>query len=356
MKIAQVAPLHESVPPRLYGGTERVISYLTEELVRQGHEVTLYASGDSETAAKLFPGCRAALRLQGTSTQIALAQHLHLLEQVAQQASQFDILHFHLDYLPFSLIRREEMRAVTTLHGRQDIPEVFPIFKEFKDMRLISISDAQRAWMPWANWIATVHHGLPEDLYVPNFEQGSYFAFLGRISPEKRVDRAVEIAKASDTLLRVAAKIDCADKAYFEQIRKVLSDPHVEFLEEIGDDSKSEFLSKASALLFPIDWPEPFGLVMIEALACGTPVVAFRGGSVEEIIEDGVTGFIVESVEEAVEKLRRLPSIDRRKCRAVFEQRFSARRMCEDYVRVYERVKEEDKEASGPTLGQAAIA
>jgi glycosyltransferase involved in cell wall biosynthesis len=356
MRIAQVAPLNESVPPRLYGGTERVVSYLTEELVRLGHEVTLYASGDSETAARLRPACNEALRLEGVSGESALAQHLLLIEEVAQQAHRYDIVHFHLDYLPFSMIRREGFRAVTTLHGRQDIPGVFPLFKEFDDMRLISISDAQRAWMEWANWIATVYHGLPEDLYQSSFEPGDYLAFLGRISPEKRADRAVEIAKGADMRLQIAAKIDQADKGYFEQIRHVLDDPHVEFLEEIGDDNKGTFLANAAAMLFPIDWPEPFGLVMIEALACGTPVIAFRGGSVEEIIEDGVTGFIVESVEEAVEAVRRLPSIDRRKCRAVFEERFTARRMSENYVRVYERVIEEDEEEGGPTLGQAAIA
>ena len=356
MRIAQVAPLSESVPPKLYGGTERVVSYLTEELVRQGHDVTLYASGDSETAARLRPACRRALRLEGIAGESALAQHLLLIERVTQQAQQYDILHFHLDYLPFSMIRREGLRAVTTLHGRQDIPGVFPIFEEFDDLRLISISDAQRAWMPWASWVETVYHGLPQDLYQPRFEAGGYLAFLGRISPEKRADRAVEIAKGADMKLKIAAKIDPADKEYFEQIRHVLDDPHVEFLEEIGDENKGPFLANAAALLFPIDWPEPFGLVMIEALACGTPVIAFRDGSVEEIIDDGVTGFIVESVEEAVEAVRRLPSIDRRKCRAVFEERFTARRMCEDYVRVYERVIEEDEETSGPALGQAAIA
>lgn len=356
MRIAQVAPLNESVPPKLYGGTERVVSYLTEELVRQGHEVTLYASGDSETAARLFPACKAALRLEGVSAETALAQHMLLVEKVAQQSQQFDIVHFHLDFLPFSMIRREGMRAVTTLHGRQDIPEVFPLYKEFEDMRLVSISDAQRAWMPWANWIGTVHHGLPTDLYTPNFDPGGYLAFLGRISPEKRVDRAVEIAKATDMDLHVAAKIDPADQEYFEQIRGALDDPHVKFLDEIGDGNKAEFLNKAAGLLFPIDWPEPFGLVMIEAMACGTPVIAFRCGSVEEIIEDGVTGFVVENVEEAVDAVRHLPSIDRRKCRAIFEERFSARRMCEDYVRMYERVIEEDGQASGPALGEAAIA
>jgi glycosyltransferase involved in cell wall biosynthesis len=356
MRIAQVAPLYESVPPKLYGGTERVVSYLTEELVRQGHHVTLYASGDSVTSARLRPGCKTALRLSGDPASSALAQHLHLIEKVAQQAHQFDIVHFHLDFMPFSVIRLEEMLAVTTLHGRQDLPGQFPLFREFDEMRLISISDAQRRDMPWASWMATVHHGLPEDLYTPCARGGDSLVFLGRISPEKRVDRAVEIARRAGRRLRIAAKVDPADREYFETIRHQLDQPHVEFLDEINDREKCAFLSSAAALLFPIDWPEPFGLVMIEAMACGTPVIAFRGGSVAEIIEDGVNGFIVESIEEAVEAVERIPSIDRRQCRATFETRFSARRMCDDYLRVYERVIEESEQISGPELDQAAVA
>jgi len=356
MRIAQVAPLYESVPPKLYGGTERVVSYLTEELVRQGHDVTLFASGDSTTSARLYPACESALRLSGVGASSALAQHMLLIERVAQQAFRFDMVHFHLDFMPFSVIRNGGFPAVTTLHGRQDLPGQFPLFAEFDDMNLVSISDAQREAMPWANWVATVHHGVPPRLYMPCKFGSSYLAFLGRISPEKRVDRAVEIARRAGMELRVAAKVDAADREYFETIRPTLEEPHVKFLKEIGDADKCAFLSNAAALLFPIDWPEPFGLVMIESLSCGTPVIAFRGGSVEEIIEDGVTGFIVDSVDEAVEAVERLGSIDRRACRARFEQRFSATRMCHDYVQVYRRVMEETTAASGPALDEEAVA
>jgi glycosyltransferase involved in cell wall biosynthesis len=357
MNIAQVAPLYESVPPQLYGGTERVVSYLTEELVRQGHDVTLFASGDSITSAELRPMCKRALRLGGGQVVSPLAHHLLMVEKIAQEAQEFDVIHFHLDYLPFSQIRRGVIPAVSTLHGRLDIPDLFPLFREFDDMRLISISDAQRAPMPWASWMETVHHGVPEDLYTGRDQPGQYLAFLGRISPEKRVDRAIEIAKRAGMPLRIAAKVDPADKEYFDQqIRSLLADPHVEFLEEIGEDEKDDFLGNAAALLFPIDWPEPFGLVMIEALACGTPVIAFRRGSVPEILEDGVTGFIVDSVEEAAKAVLRIPSIDRRECRAAFEERFSARSMCREYVRVYERVVEEFQQDEGPRQGTALVA
>jgi glycosyltransferase involved in cell wall biosynthesis len=338
MKIAQVAPLYESVPPKLYGGTERVVSYLTEELVRMGHDVTLYASGESCTSARLRSTCERSLRLEGGKLLSPLAHHLNLIETVAQEADEYDIIHFHLDYLPFSQIRRLEIPAATTLHGRLDIPDLYPLFREFDDMRLISISDAQRAPMPWAGWLATVHHGLPEDLHQPNFERGEYLAFLGRISPEKRVDRAIEIAHQVGMPLRVAAKVDEADRSYFEaEISDLLVDSDVEFIGEIGEKDKTEFLGNATALLFPIDWPEPFGLVMIEAMACGTPVIAFRGGSVTEIVDDGVTGFIVESVEEAAEALKKIPSLDRRRVHQRFLERFTARRMCERYVEAYEQ-------------------
>jgi glycosyltransferase involved in cell wall biosynthesis len=347
MKIAQIAPLYESVPPRLYGGTERVVSYLTEELVRQGHDVTLFASGDSSTTARLRAGCVRSLRLQGGTLLAPLAHHLGLIERVAQEAHHYDILHFHLDYLPFSQIRRLEVPAVTTLHGRLDIPDLFPLFREFDDMNLVSISDSQRAPMPWAGWLQTVHHGIPEDLYPASELPGKYLAFLGRISPEKRVDRAIAIAKRVGMPLRIAAKIDPVDQEYFDlHIRALLDDPQVEYLGEIGEAEKPDFLGNAKALLFPIDWPEPFGLVMIEAMACGTPVIAFRCGSVEEILEDGVTGYIVDSVEEAADAALRIPSISRKECRAVFEERFSARRMCEDYIRAYERVIGESEEAA----------
>jgi glycosyltransferase involved in cell wall biosynthesis len=341
MKIAQVAPLYESVPPRLYGGTERVVSFLTEELVRQGHEVTLYASGDSLTRAQLRPGCESALRLQdsGRSERVdPLASHMLLLEQVAQEADEFDIIHFHLDYLPFSLIRRSGIPAVSTFHNRLDVSSFVPLFREFTDMNLVSVSDAQRAPVPWAGWLETIYHGLPEDLLNPTEEPENYLAFLGRISPQKRVERAVEIAGRAGMRLRIAAKIEPADLDYFEQVRHLFDEQHVEFLGEIGEHQKNDFLGRARALLFPIDWPEPFGLVMIEALACGTPVIAFRRGSVEEVIEDGVTGFVVDSVDEAVKAVGSLETIDRTACRGAFEERFSARRMCRDYVRAYQRV------------------
>ncbi len=348
MRIAQVAPLYESVPPKLYGGTERVVSYLTEELVNMGHDVTLYASGDSQTSAELRSVCDRALRLVAEKLSSPLAHHLNLIETVAQEADEFDVVHFHLDYLPFSLARRLEIPSVTTLHGRLDIPDLYPLFREFDDMRLISISDAQRKPMPWANWLRTVHHGLPEDLHEANEAPGQYLAFLGRIAQEKRVDRAIEIAKRASMPLRVAAKVDAADQEYYEkEIRHLLSGSDVEFIGEICEQEKTEFLGNAAALLFPIDWPEPFGLVMIEAMACGTPVIAFRGGSVAEIVDEGVTGFVVESIEEAVEAVRRISEIDRIECRRRFEQRFSARRMCEDYLAAYERRIWEQKRAAG---------
>jgi len=303
-----------------------------------GHDVTLYASGDSQTAAELRSVCDRSLRLVAEKLSSPLAHHLNLIETVAQEADEFDVVHFHLDYLPFSLVRRLEIPSVTTLHGRLDIPDLHPLFREFDDMRLISISDAQREPMPWANWLRTVHHGLPEDLHEANEEPGKYLAFLGRIAPEKRVDRAIEIAERAGMPLRIAAKIDAADTDYFEkEIKHRLSTSGVEFIGEICEQQKTEFLGNAAALLFPIDWPEPFGLVMIEAMACGTPVIAFRHGSVAEIIDEGVTGFVVESIEEAEEAVRRIPEIDRAGCRRRFEQRFSARRMCEDYLSAYER-------------------
>jgi glycosyltransferase involved in cell wall biosynthesis len=338
MKIAQVAPLYESVPPQWYGGTERVVSWLTEELVRQGHEVTLYASGDSHTSARLRPVCERALRLDHKERSDPLACHVLLCELVAQEADQFDIVHFHLDCLPFPIIRRCSIPALTTIHGRIDVPDLYPLFREFDDLCLVSISDAQRAPMPWAGWLSTVYHGLPETLHTACYQPEDYVAFLGRISPEKGVDRAVEIARHAGKKLRVAAKIEPADQEYYESVRQVLEEPHVEFPGEIGEHEKTEFLGKAQALLVPIDWPEPFGLVMIESLACGTPVIAFRGGSVEEIVEEGVSGFIVDNVDQAVDALKRIETIDRRACRDAFEQRFTAERMSKDYVRAYERV------------------
>jgi glycosyltransferase involved in cell wall biosynthesis len=338
MRIAQVAPLAESVPPKRYGGTERVVSYLTEELVRLGHDVTLFASGDSTTAARLIAPCPRALRLDATIVD-RLAPHILMLEMVARRAHEFDIIHFHSDYLQFPLTRRLDVAHVTTLHGRLDLPELAPLYREFSDTPVVSISDAQRTPLPWARWVGTIHHGLPTSLYRFSDQPGAYLAFLGRISPEKRVDRAIAIARQAGLPLKIAAKVDDADRQYFErEIRHLLDDPLVEFLGEIDDAAKQSLLGNALALLFPIDWPEPFGIVMAEALACGTPVIAFRHGSVPEVIEDGVTGFIVESIDEAVAAVRRIPELSRRRCRDVFEARFSARRMATDYVRLYTRL------------------
>jgi glycosyltransferase involved in cell wall biosynthesis len=336
MRIAQIAPLAESVPPKLYGGTERVVAYLADELVRQGHDVTLFASGDSRTSAQLMPVWPRSLRLDGDCRD-TLAPHLLMLEEVVRRADEFDILHFHTSQFHFPLMRRLPVAHVTTLHGRLDMPELIPLYREFSDMPVVSISDAQREPLEDAGWVGTVHHGLPPDLLPFYPGPGQYLAFLGRIAPEKRVDRAIQIATACGQPLRIAAKVDPADRDYFERdIRHLLDNPLVEFVGEIGEHQKADFLGRATALLFPIDWPEPFGLVMIEALACGVPVVAFRGGSVPEVIDHGVTGFIVDSPEEAVAATRQAVRLDRRRCRAVFERRFSVSRMTTDYVRVYE--------------------
>ena len=338
MRIAQVAPLYESVPPKYYGGTERVVSYLTEELVRQGHEVTLFASGDSETKAHLVAACRRSLRMDKHCVD-RLAHHMLMLEHVVQRAAEFDIVHFHTDYLHFPLSRREQITHVTTLHGRLDLPDLVPLYQEFREMPVISISNVQREPLPWANWQATVYHGLPADMYQFRDKTGTYLAFLGRVSPEKRVDRAIEIAKQVGIPLKLAAKVDRVDKDYFETVvEPLLRHPFVEFVGEIGEGEKEEFLSNAYALLFPIDWPEPFGLVIIEAMACGTPVIAYRGGAVPEVMEEGHTGFIVEGLEDAVDAVRRVPELSRKRCREVFDHRFTAARMAHDYVQVYERL------------------
>jgi glycosyltransferase involved in cell wall biosynthesis len=337
MRIAQVAPLHESVPPKWYGGTERVVAWLTEELVRAGHEVTLFASGDSITPAKLVAAAPRALRLDKDCLD-HLACHVLMLEQVARRAAEFDVVHFHVDYIHFPMSRRQAFPHVTTLHGRLDLPELIALFEEFRDMPVVSISDAQREPVPRLAWQATVYHGLPRDLHRFRAEAGSYLAFLGRISPEKRVDRAIEIARRVGMPLKIAAKVDRVDREYFEQvIEPLLHDPLFEFVGEIGEHEKDDFLGNAYALLFPIDWPEPFGLVMVEAMACGTPVIAYRNGSVDEVMEQGRTGFIVEDLEDAVDAVRRVPSLSRARCRAVFEERFTAERMAADYLRVYER-------------------
>lgn len=339
MRIAQVAPLYESVPPQCYGGTERVVSYLTEELVQLGHDVTLFASGDSETSAELIPMCPQALRLDAACVD-GLAHHISMLEQVIQAASQFDMIHFHIDYLHFPLSRLQGWSHVTTLHGRLDLPDLDPLYQEFTDMPVISISDAQRRPIPQADWQSTVHHGLPPHLYSFVSNPEGYLAFIGRISPEKRVDRAIKIAERVGMPLKIAAKVDGQDREYFEEsIAPLLESSNVEFLGEIGEDEKGEFLGNARALLFPIDWPEPFGLVLIEAMSCGTPVVAYRHGSVPELVEEGETGYIVEEFDEAVEAVQDIDGISRRRCREVFEDRFTARKMAKNYLEVYERIQ-----------------
>jgi glycosyltransferase involved in cell wall biosynthesis len=335
MHIAQIAPLTEAIPPKLYGGTERVVSWLTEELIALGHEVTLFASGDSVTAAQLHAVWPRALRLDG-AVRDPNALHMLMLEKVYQRAADFDILHFHLDYYPFSLFSRQPTPFVTTLHGRLDLPEHQPVFDAFSSVPVVSISNSQRRPLPQARWVRTVHHGLPEKLLVPKPVNPSYFAFLGRIAPEKGIDRAIRIAQHCGMPLKVAAKVDSMDREYFdEQIHPMMKAANVEFIGEINDSQKAEFLSGAIALLVPIDWPEPFGLVMIEAIACGAPVIAFNRGSVPEVIDDGVTGFIVEDINGAIGAVDRLGHLSRQKIRQRFEERFTARRMAQDYLSVY---------------------
>jgi glycosyltransferase involved in cell wall biosynthesis len=335
LRIAQIAPLYESVPPRLYGGTERVVSYLTEELVAQGHEVTLFASADSRTAARLVSSSAESLRLARAPIE-ALASQLLQMEQLRRDVGQFDIVHNHVDYLPFPLLRGCARASLTTPHGRLDGPQWGVMAHRYRELALSSISFAQRRPLPKANWTGTVYHGIPVDRHAFRARHGDYLVFLGRISPEKRVDRAIEIARRAGMPLKIAAKVGTSDATYFDRwIAPLLDDPLVEFLGEVDEAGKDELLGNAFALLFPIAWPEPFGLAMIEAMACGTPVVAFRRGSVPEIVQDGVNGFIVDDVAGAVAALDRVVEMERRDCRALFEQRFTAKRMASDYVALY---------------------
>lgn len=349
MRIAMVSPLYEAVPPKLYGGTERVVAYLTDALVELGHDVTLFASADTETRARLVPIRDQAIRLDATPLKSDVAAHLSMLHEVRRRAGSFDVLHFHVDLLHFPFFADLAPRTLTTLHGRLDLKDLPEAYLRWPEYPLVSISDSQRAPLPGANWLGTVHHGLPRDLYPFNpAPSRDYLAFLGRISPEKRPDRAIEIARRAGIPLRIAAKVDAADRTYFQEvIRPLLDDPLIEFVGEIGDREKADFLGNALALLFPIDWPEPFGLVMIEAMACGTPVVAWNRGSVPEIVTDVVTGWIVESESEAVAAVERAAGIDRNRIRREFERRFSSVAMATRYLALYRRLGGELPEPDG---------
>jgi glycosyltransferase involved in cell wall biosynthesis len=338
LRIAQISPLYEAVPPNGYGGTERVVSWLTEALVAAGHELTLFASADSRTAARLVPCAPHALRSDPRAHD-PIASHLLMLERAFRRAEEFDVIHAHVDYLAFPFARRVACPTLTTLHGRLDLPVLQPLFREYREQRVVSISDDQRRPLPHAGWEATIHHGLPPDLFEFHAEPDDYLAFLGRISPEKRVDRAIEIALRAGRRLKIAAKIDAADGAYYErEIRQLFEHPLVEYVGELGDADKNELLGQAAGVLFPIDWPEPFGLIMIESLACGTPVIAWPQGSVPEVIEDGVSGFLCGDVDAAVRAVGELEKLDRRRCREAFEARFTAERMARDYAAVYRRL------------------
>ncbi len=342
MKIAQIAPLWESVPPRLYGGTERIVSYITEELVRQGHEVTLFASGDSVTSAALEAVCPEALRLKDTIFNRDAPFVLLQEKAFGLLSEQFDLIHSHLDFMAFPLTRRCRTPILSTMHGRLDLPELQPVFREFAEVPIVSISEAQRSPVAWGNWKGTVYHGLPRTLYSYHPWSGNYLAFLGRMAPEKRPDHAIEVAKRVGMPLRIAAKVDPLDRDYFRDVIEPLLDhPLIEYVGEITDAEKYDFLGNAAALLCPYDWPEPFGLVLIESLACGTPVLAYRRGSIPEIIEDGVTGFICDDLAHMASVVDQVPRLDRRQCRQSFDERFTVERMVHDYVAIYEQMIDE---------------
>jgi glycosyltransferase involved in cell wall biosynthesis len=343
MKIAQVAPLYEAVPPKLYGGTERVVHYLTEELVNMGQEVTLFASGDSKTSARLIANISQALRLD-KACEDYLAPHIVQLMEVLERADEFDFIHFHTDYSHFPFTQNLSTPFATTLHGKLSIPELQPLYNRFPDQPVISISNNQRQPLPQANWVSTVYHGLPLSLHKEGTGKGDYLAFLGRVSPEKGLDKAIAVAKAVGIKLKIAAKIDKADKEYYEEkIKPLLKDPLIEFIGEINENQKTEFLGNALAMLFLINWNEPFGIVMIEAMACGTPVIALPCGSVPEIIENGKSGLIVPNEKAAIEAVKKVTALDRKQVRACFEERFSSRRMALSYLAVYQRLQQQQK-------------
>jgi len=354
MRIAQVAPLFESVPPKLYGGTERVVSYLTEELVKQGHEVTLFASGDSCTKAQLMPGSRQALRLGGT-TEAHKKLHATMLREVHALRKHYDVIHLHVDDWHLIEPRLLDTPHVTTVHGRLDLPQCRKVYENRPDLTLVSISNSQRAGLHDAHWLSTVYHGIPEELYKPSTARGDYLVFLGRISPEKRVDRAVEIAGRYGLRLKVAAKVDDNDFAYYETVKHLLREPWVDFIGEVGEPEKLTLLRGAHALLFPIDWPEPFGLAMIEAMLCGTPVIAWRHGSIPEVVDQGVTGVIVDSIDGAVSALCEVEHIDRAACAMHARTRFNAGRMARDYVRLYKHRAIQHLRARSLVRGESAL-
>ena len=352
MKIAQVAPLSESVPPKFYGGTERVVHYLTEELVKEGHKVTLFASGDSCTTATLVATVKKALRLNPLSED-TLAPHIVQIEDVIERQHQFDIIHFHTDYLHFPFSQNSSVAHLTTLHGKLSIPELQSVYNKF-NQPVVSISDSQRKPLPQANFVGTVYHGLPENLHKKGNGDGGYVAFLGRISPEKGIDKAIEWAIAANVPLKIAAKVDKVDQLYFKtEIEPLFNHPLIEYIGEINESQKTEFLGKAQALLFPINWSEPFGMVMIEAMSCGTPIVAHGKGSVPEIIEEGKNGFIVTSTKEAVATIQRLKKVDRNVVREIFEQRFTAERMAKDYVEIYKKLVKSKSIDNHPAVQQS---
>jgi len=357
LKIAQIAPLAESVPPSLYGGTERVVAHLTDSLVELGHDITLFASGDARTAGRLVPMRERAIRLDPSPLKSDVAAHLAMLHEVRRRADEFDILHFHIDLVHFPFFERFADRTLTTLHGRLDLADLAGVYRRWPAFPLVSISDNQREPLPFANWLATVHHGIPPQLFDYRAAHRGYLAFVGRISPEKRPDRAIELARRAGVPLRLAAKVDAVDAKYFhEVVEPLLKQPHVEFLGEVDDAAKNELLGGAAALVFPIDWPEPFGLVMIEAMACGTPVVAWDAGSVREIVDHGVTGFIVRSVEEARSAVERIDDLDRARVRATFERRFSVETMSRKYVGLYSRLSAPESRVLEVRRRHAAVA
>ncbi|ACD82698.1 glycosyltransferase family 4 protein [Candidatus Methylacidiphilum infernorum] len=338
MRIAQVASLYEPVPPPRYGGTERIISYLTEELVRAGHQVSLFASGDSITTSRLHPIIPRALWEDSQPCANPLVYHILLLEEVLKHKDQFDIIHFHTDFFHFPILRRLDVPHLTTPHGRMDFPEYIPFFREFRDIPLSSISYAQKQGLALGHWVGTVHHGLPLSLYQLNENPSDYVVFLGRISPEKGVDDALAIARMAGLKLKIAARVGLGDDAYFEKLLPEFKKKNIEYLGEVTDREKNELLGGALALVFPVCWPEPFGLSMIEAMACGTPVIAYPHGSIPEVVDHGITGFIVKGVEEAVYVLSQIHTFDRKRCRQRFEQRFSAQKMAEAYISLYQKV------------------